>query len=74
MFKFVRSHYRARWIGIVLDRRHRTGNSDLYTVLIVEDSSGNPPIRKMIKTIDSAWTISITPFNISHINKDWLTI
>lgn len=70
-YNFVKSKYASPWVGIVLDKKHRTGINDLYTILIVEDRLGNTPRKRIIATLDSAWTQEINKFNISHINKDW---
>lgn len=69
--KFVKSKYASAWSGVVVDKKHRTGYNDLYMILVLKDKNGNIPRKRIIKTLDSAWTIEIDKFDISNINEDW---
>lgn len=73
-YKFVKSKYASPWIGIVLHKQPRVKYLDLYTILIVEDKSGNTPRKRIIKTLDEGWTEEVYSFDISHINKDWFKL
>lgn len=71
--KFVKSKYASAWSGVVIDKKHRTGINDLYLILVLKDKNGNTPRKRIIKTLDASWTIEIDKFDITHINKDWLS-
>ena len=69
-YKFVRSRYSSPWIGVVVDEINRT-NSKLYVMVVVKDRNGNKPRKRMVKYLDSRWTVDIDKFDISNLNKDW---
>jgi hypothetical protein len=69
--KFVKSKYSSAWSGVVIDKKNRTGMNPLYLILVLKDKNGNTPRKRIIKTLDSAWTIEIDKFDISYINQDW---
>lgn len=73
-YKFVKSKYASPWIGIVLNEQPRVKYKSLFTILIIEDKSGNTPRKRIIKTLDEAWTEEVDNFDISHINKDWFKL
>lgn len=70
--KFVRSKYSVPWLGVVIDKKHRTREADLYLILILLDKNGNVPSKRIVKTCDARWTEEIEKFDITYINKDWL--
>ena len=71
--KFVRSRYLSPWSGVVIGRKNRGGDSNpLYLILILKDRKGNTPRKRIIKILDSFWTVEIDKFDISNINQDWL--
>jgi len=70
--KFVKSKYSSHWSGVVIDKKKRTGINPLYLILVLKDKNGNIPRKRIIKTLDSSWTIEIDKFDISNINQDWL--
>lgn len=70
--KFVKSKYSSAWSGVVIDKKNRTGINPLYLILVLKDKNGNTPRKRIVKTLDSAWTIEIDKFDISNINEDWL--
>lgn len=70
--KFVKSKYSSAWSGVVIDKKNRTGTTPLYLILVLKDKNGNTPRKRIVKTLDSAWTIEIDKFDISNINEDWL--
>jgi hypothetical protein len=70
-YKFVKSKYKSRWKGVIIDKQHRTGFDDLYLVLVLKDKNGNVPRKRTIKRIADNWTEEINKFDISNINKDW---
>ena len=67
--KFLRGV--SLWTGVLLDRKHRTGMSDLYLLLIVKDSLGQTPRKRILRKIDALQTEETEPFDIAHINADW---
>ena len=69
--KFVKSKYLSPWSGVVIDKKNRTGINPLYLILVLKDKNGNIPRKRIIKTLDSDWTIEIEKFDISNINRDW---
>ena len=71
--KFIRSRFRARWCGVVIDKRNRTKQNPLYLILILKDSCGNTPRKRMVKTLDSSWTIEIDKIELGDINTDWFS-
>lgn len=70
--KFVKSKYSSAWSGVVIDKKNRTGINPLYLILVLKDKNGNTPRKRIVKTLDSAWTIEIDKFDIANINEDWL--
>jgi len=70
--KFVKSKYSSGWSGVVIDKKNRTGINPLYLIIVLKDKNGNTPRKRIIKILDSAWTIEIAKFDISNINQDWL--
>ena len=71
MSKFVKSRYSAIWKGVVLDKKKRTGINPLYLILVLRDSGGNIPRKRILKRLDSGWTTEINKIDTSNINKDW---
>ena len=69
--KFVKSHYSARWKGVVIDKKNRTGYSPLYLILVLKDSNGNIPRKRMVKILDSGWTTEINRINLDGVNTRW---
>ena len=70
--KFVKSKYSSAWSGVVIDKKNRTGINPLYLILVLKDKNGNTPRKRIVKTLDSSWTVEIDKFDISNINEDWL--
>lgn len=70
--KFVKSKYSSAWSGVVIDKKNRTGINPLYLILVLKDKNGNTPRKRILKILDSSWTIEIDKFDISNINQDWL--
>ena len=70
--KFVKSKYSSPWSGVVIDKKNRTGINPLYLILVLKDKNGNTPRKRIVKTLDSSWTVEIDKFDISNINEDWL--
>ena len=70
--KFVKSEYLSAWSGVVIDKKNRKGISPLYLILVLKDKNGNTPRKRMVKMLDSGWTVEIDKFDISNINEDWL--
>lgn len=68
--KFVKSHYRGRWSGVVLDHLNRN-KFGLSLVLLLKDQNGQPYTRRIIKVISDGWLTETTPIDISNINPDW---
>jgi hypothetical protein len=64
-YKFVKSHYRRAWTGIVIDRRKRHGQGDLLLILVVRDRNGNVPRKRLIKILDEAWITYVPAVDIS---------
>lgn len=73
-YKFVESRYRARWSGVVLAEKKRKKYNPLYLILIVKDSSGNTPRKRILKILDSGWTVKIDEIDLTNINKDWFNL
>ena len=71
MDKFVKSKYASRWCGIVLDKKNRTKYNPLYLILILKDKNGNTPRKRILKRLDSSYTIEVGNIDLSNINKDW---
>jgi len=69
--KFVKSRFRARWSGVVIDTKNRNKQNPLYLILVIKNSIGNIPRKRILKILDSSWTIEIDKINIDDINKDW---
>jgi len=69
----VKSRYKRPWIGVVIASEHRTGRKDLLTILIIQDSAGNTLRKRIIRTLDEAWTIPMPCADISGINPDWFS-
>lgn len=60
----VRSNYRARWVGVVVDREGRGDVTPLYTIRVVLDNRGNPVpkhVRSRVTRMDEAWLEAYTP-------------
>ena len=63
---FVRSTFRERWIGVVLDRRSRKDSNPLYTVRIILQSNHYPigiNVRSKPQNLDEYWLIPYSPLN-----------
>lgn len=68
-FKFdigdlVKSHYRAPWVGIVIDREARKKTTPLYTLKVVLNRLGQPiskQVRAQVTQMDEAWLDPYTP-------------
>ncbi len=72
---FVKSKFKTPWIGVVLGiTKRRNKLNPLYICLIIKDSRGNLPRKRIIKTLDSSWLIETEEFDISHVNKDWFKL
>ena len=70
---FVKSAYRSRWTGVVIDYSYyRNGKYPAYDILIVKDSGGQTPRKRIINRLGEGWLTIEKPFDISHINKEWL--
>lgn len=69
--KFVKSRYRARWSGVVVDFKRRTGMSSLYLIIVLRDSRGNIPRKRIIKVLDELWTIEIGKMDLTNVNEEW---
>lgn len=73
--KYVKSKFRASWTGVVIDiQKRRNRLNPLYTCVIIKDSNGNTPRKRIIRILDSSWLVEVEQFDISHINKDWLKL
>jgi hypothetical protein len=55
----VKSHYRAGWVGVVMDLEKRGKFSDLATIKVLSDRNGNELRKPMIKTLDVGWLTAI---------------
>jgi hypothetical protein len=73
-YNFVKSKYKSPWVGVIIDKKHRTGMNDLYLILVLKDRNGNIPRKRMLKTLDSFWITEVDSFDISNINKDWFKL
>lgn len=73
-YKFVKSHYRSTWKGIIIDKLTRHGIGDLLLILVVEDKNGNRPRKRLIKILDESWVKPCAAVDIQNLNKDWLYI
>ena len=51
----VKSHFRARWTGIIIDIEKRKNISDLATIKVILDRNGNKLRKPIIKTLDVGW-------------------
>ena len=69
--KFIKSHYKSRWIGIVLDTKSRGNANNLLLILIVRNSLGNIPRKRILIVLDESWVTKIKEIDISNINPDW---
>lgn len=72
---FFQSHYRAQWIGVLLNWKDRgRETAPLCTLLIVRESNGNRPRRKIIKVLDRGWLKPHVPVDIAWVNPFWFFI
>lgn len=51
----VRSHYAARWTGIVVALEHRVDGGVLVTCKVTHDSCGNPLRKPITHSYGSGW-------------------
>jgi len=72
--KFVRSKYRSKWYGVVIDILKRKTAKDLYLILVLKDKNGDRIKGQLFKILDEAWTEDIEPFDITGYNKMWFEI
>lgn len=70
--EFVRSSFRSRWRGLVLDREKRKGAGALLTIVILVDQHGNRMRRRILTRLDEHWTTRCEPIDLSQVNPDWL--
>lgn len=68
--KFVKSHYRGRWYGIVLDHVNVRKNG-ISLVLLIKDQNNQPFNRRYLKVLGDGWLEEVPPFDTSDINPDW---
>lgn len=72
--EFVKSRYRAPWVGVVLNEEkvRRDGQRGrIITCLLIQDRHGRPLVKRTIMRLDEAWTVPHSPVDVSRINPDW---
>lgn len=72
--KFYKCHYRRPYIGVCLDYNDLSVPYKLgiiVTLLIVRDSHGNVPRKRIVRKLHISWLEEVDKFDVSYINPDW---
>lgn len=70
---FVRSHFRARWTGVVIDVEKRKDYEPLVTCVIVRDRHGNLLKSRRTRRLSVHWTTPCAPVDVSMYPTNWFT-
>ena len=69
--KFVKSNYRGRWVGVVLESNNNRKPDGISMVLLLKDQNGMWFKDRIIKIISNYWLHEVPSFDITNINPDW---
>jgi len=71
---FVKSHFRSRWVGVILDGNLQHPYSTSVLCLIIIDGAGNKPRKRILKRLSPFWLTKVKPVNIKSYNTDWFVL
>ena len=69
--KFVKSNYRGRWVGVVLESNNNRKPDGISMVLLLKDQNGMWFKDRIIKIMSNYWLREVPSFDITNINQDW---
>lgn len=69
--KFVKSNYRGRWVGVVLESNNNRKPDGISMVLLLKDQNDMWFKHRMIKIMSNYWLREVPSFDITNINPDW---
>lgn len=69
--KFVKSNYRGRWVGVVLESNNNRKPDGISMVLLLKDQNDMWFKHRMIKIMSNYWLREVPSFDITNVNPDW---